>query len=216
MEANSADFMTSTLASCCAKFFNWDYDKCTGNHPNECVDELYYPDWSGGSGTCINDGKEPAFMTTNGHAYLFNTKGDCCKNFYNWDYNTCVGIVETTPSITLFYPDWTDSEHVCKNDGKQPTYMNTSPELWMHETLEACCKQNYNWNYNHCMGGLPPPPVANAKYYMVWGTTGKCLRDCDVGSAPDCGGRANFWDQMFETQTICCKEMNWWNKDCDK
>jgi len=45
MTINTADYMTSTLAACCTKFFNWDYDECTGNHPNECVPALYYPDW---------------------------------------------------------------------------------------------------------------------------------------------------------------------------
>jgi hypothetical protein len=208
-------FFDIYIGICCAKFFNWEYETCTGNHPNDCVAELYYPDWEGGSGSCINDGNEPSYMNTNSHAFLFNTRQGCCQQFYSWDYNNCVGIVETKSS--LYYPDWTDSSHVCKNDRKQPTYMNTNPHLWMHDTLESCCKQNYGWNYNNCMREeAPPNPVANAKYYMIWGSPGGCFADCDVGDGPDCGGRANFWDELFDTRTTCCKEKNWWNQDCDK
>jgi hypothetical protein len=162
-------------------------------------------------------------MNTNPHIYFFNNLPDCCKTFYNWDYNNCVGSTPSANAVTnsLYYPDWTDPANICKSDGNQPQYMNLYPDLWMHTTLEKCCKQNYGWNYNECMGGGVPAPapvvvVVNAKYYMVWGNVGKCVQDCDLGAGPNCGGRANFWDQMFDTRSKCCEKMNWWNSNCNK
>jgi hypothetical protein len=223
MAINTGDYMTSTLASCCAKFFNWDYDDCTGNHPDDCVADLFYPDWDGGSGSCIADGNEPAYMNTNSYIYFFNTKTDCCKTFYNWDYSNCVGIVAGADAATnsLYYPDWDDAAHICKSDGNQPQYMSLYPTLWMHTTLEKCCKLNYGWNYDNCMGGDTPVPdtpdvVATVQYYMVWGSVGKCVQDCDVGAGPNCGGKANFWDELFDSRSSCCTNMNWWNTNCDK
>ena len=95
--------------------------------------------------------------------------------------------------------------------------MTHHPDNWMFTTLQQCCERHYWWNYDECMGDESPSvDVANAKYYMVWGTTRKCVQDCDVGAGPDCGGRANFWDQLFDSRSICCDEMNWWNAKCDK
>jgi len=88
--------MTSTLAACCTKFFSWNYKKCIGNHPNDCAATLFYPDWEGGSGKCVADGKEPAYMNTNSQYYLFNNLPDCCKAFYSWDYYNCVGMTPAT------------------------------------------------------------------------------------------------------------------------
>ncbi|KAK1734553.1 hypothetical protein QTG54_014801 [Skeletonema marinoi] len=216
MSINTADYMSSTLAACCNKWFSWDVDKCIGSHPDDCTEHLYYPDWQGGSHKCVADGNEPAYMNTNSHIYFFNNLQDCCKAFYLWDYNNCAGTAANDSTNSLYYPDWEDAAHICKADGNQPQYMTHHPDYWMFTTLQQCCERHYWWNYDECMGDESPSiDVANAKYYMVWGTTRKCVQDCDVGAGPDCGGRANFWDQLFDSRSICCDEMNWWNTKCD-
>ena len=219
MTINTGDYMTSTLHACCTKWFSWDFDNCIGSHPDDCTKHLYYPDWHGGSGKCVADGDEPAYMNTNSHFYFFNNLEDCCKAFYLWDYSNCAGVVADDETDSLYYPDWGDSAHICKSDGNQPAYMSQNPSSWMFSTLEKCCKQHYWWNYDECMGGGVPAPspsvVADAKYYMVWGSTSKCVQDCAVGAGPDCGGKANFWDQLFDSQSQCCEEMNWWNSNCN-
>ena len=50
-------------------------------------------------------------------------------------------ISDRTQNSNLYYPDW--DAKVCKTDGGHPPYMNNAPEVWMHETLEACCSINY-------------------------------------------------------------------------
>eukprot|EP00984_Skeletonema_dohrnii_P038131 scaffold41013_cov250-Skeletonema_dohrnii-CCMP3373.AAC.1 len=218
MSINTADYMSSTLAACCTKWFSWDVDQCIGSHPDDCTEHLYYPDWQGGSHKCVADGNEPAYMNTNSHIYFFNTLQDCCKAFYLWDYNNCAGTASNDATNSLYYPDWEDAapEHICKADGNQPQYMTQHPDYWMFTTLKQCCERHYWWNYDECMRDESPGiDVANAKYYMVWGTTRKCVQDCDVEAGPDCGGRANFWDQLFDSRSICCDEMNWWNTKCD-
>jgi hypothetical protein len=119
MSINTADYMSSTLAACCKKWFSWDFDKCTGSHPDDCTKHLYYPDWQGGSLTCIADGNEPAYMNTNAHIYFFNTLQDCCKAFYFWDYNNCAGTAANDATNSLYYPDWEDANHICKADGNR-------------------------------------------------------------------------------------------------
>ena len=214
MTINTGDYMTSTLESCCTKWFSWNFDECVGSHPDDCTKHLYYPDWHGGSGKCVADGNEPAYMNTNSEFYFFNNLQDCCRAFYLFDFNNCAGVV-ADDSTDLYYPDWGDSAHVCKADGNQPMYMTQNPSSWMFSTLEKCCKQHYWWNYDECMGNEEPDVVEDAKFYMVWGSTGKCVQDCAVGAGEKCGGRANFWDQLFDSQSQCCSEMNWWNPSCN-
>lgn len=49
------------------------------------------------------------------------------------------------------------------------------------------------------------------KWYMNY-QIGKCVQDCSEGDA--CGGVANFWDMLFDSQATCCQEMNFWNPTC--
>ncbi|KAL7476560.1 hypothetical protein ACHAW6_002416 [Cyclotella cf. meneghiniana] len=41
----------------------------------------------------------------------------------------------------------------------------------------------------------------------------KCVRDCVKETG--CGGFAESWDQLYESQSDCCKAKNWWNSHCD-
>jgi len=81
MSINTADYMSSTLAACCTKWFTWDVDKCIGSHPDDCTEHLYYPDWQGRSHKCVADGNEPAYMNTNSHIYFFNTLQIVARHF---------------------------------------------------------------------------------------------------------------------------------------
>ena len=117
---------------------------------------LFYADLSSGEVRCLNDGNEPNYMAADPNDYLHSTLASCCTTFFNWDYDTCM---ENVPSIRarddaratltssansgLYYPDWNSLDHVCKNDGSQPTYMDDSPDAWMHEDLAECCTRNF-------------------------------------------------------------------------
>eukprot|EP00804_Cyclotella_cryptica_P028634 CCRYP_008156-RA/>CCRYP_008156-RA protein AED:0.27 eAED:0.27 QI:0/-1/0/1/-1/1/1/0/592 len=48
-------------------------------------------------------------------------------------------------------------------------------------------------------------------WYMNY-QIGRCVMDCANGA--ECGGQANFWDILFESQENCCRQMNYWNSAC--
>ncbi len=51
---------------------------------------VFYPDWVYHSGTCLQDGKEPAYMK-NSSTWLFSSLEDCCSRFYSgWNQNKCM------------------------------------------------------------------------------------------------------------------------------
>lgn len=51
---------------------------------------VFYPDWTSHSGTCLQDGNEPAYMKSSG-VWTFDSLEDCCSRFYpGWNYNKCV------------------------------------------------------------------------------------------------------------------------------
>ena len=61
MAVNPTEWLSSTMESCCKKFFGgYDYDSCIGRYSpgnDNCNMMLYYPDWNGANEGCIDDGK---------------------------------------------------------------------------------------------------------------------------------------------------------------
>ena len=91
--------------------------------------------------------------------------------------------------------------------------MAKDPENWMFSTQLECCEENFGWELDSCLGSSDPNAGATSKWYMVWDGF-KCKQDC-VGTGPSCGGRAAFWDELFETRSACCTEKAGWNPtDC--
>ncbi|EJK65039.1 hypothetical protein THAOC_14161, partial [Thalassiosira oceanica] len=95
--------------------------------------------------------------------------------------------------------------------GNEPEYMALNPDSWMHLSKELCCKTNFGWMLSKCLGSSAS---ATNKWYMVWDGF-KCKKDCAVGTGPSCGGRAESWDELFDTQLACCTKKASWNPtDC--
>jgi hypothetical protein len=46
----------------------------------------FYPDWEGGSQTCLSDGAEPLYMTK--ASLLKGTLEECCAAYYNSEEQT--------------------------------------------------------------------------------------------------------------------------------
>ncbi len=61
MAVNPNEWLASTLETCCKRFFSgYSYEICTKEYPrddDDCIKELYYPDWQGSNEGCISDGK---------------------------------------------------------------------------------------------------------------------------------------------------------------
>ena len=83
---------------------------------------LFYPDWSPYGSGCNNDGKQPNYMTKNPGDYLFSTLDSCCSTYFNWNYDTCMGLLPGECARELYYPDWNGSNEKCIADGNEPQY----------------------------------------------------------------------------------------------
>ena len=62
MELDPTSWLSSTVDSCCQKFFGgFNYDVCMGRYPpdhDDCNVMLWYPDWEGSNDGCTNNGKQ--------------------------------------------------------------------------------------------------------------------------------------------------------------
>jgi len=216
MAANPTNYLYSTLDKCCTTHFGWNYLACMGQLDNVCARSLWYPDWSGADEGCLDDGDEPDYMTQAAATYLYANKIDCCQQHYNWRYVECVGAKNSaSKNAGLYYPDFDGSDHVCRRDGKQPTYMDNSPSYWMHKDLKSCCTTNYSWNYQKCIGSDPkavsvPNPDVDGKFFPDWlGSDHECKND---GTQPPYMSKnPSMW--MYETIDACCKARYSWKYD---
>jgi hypothetical protein len=183
-----------------------------GRYPpdhDDCNVMLYYPDWNGANVGCIDDGQEPYYMLTNAQYFLSNTREECCKKFYEWNFYECTG---TKPqSSGGYYPDWTgasSSATTCLNDGKEPKYMFNSPTWYLSSTLKECCERHFHWALNDCMG---TQVVGTGKWYVKYESE-TCVQDCTGGS--NCGGIAESWLELFDSKNACCDAKMWYNNKC--
>jgi len=178
---------------------------------SSAADSLYYPDWTKSNGGCKTGGGQPQYMTLAPSTWMFATLDACCSRYYSWMLNDCKGTSGAAPS-GLWYPDWTGPDDTCKNDGSEPQYMALNPVAWMHSSKQACCEANYGWMLNECLGSSAGTAD---KWFMVYDGLFKCKKDCVVGTGASCGGRAESWDELFDTRSACCAEKAAWNPtDC--
>ena len=107
--------------------------------------------------------------------------------------------------------------------------MMVFPEAWLHETLQQCCWANFQFVYRECMGvgeqanalSLNPCLPEDSKYipehtglwYVVYedNKDPTCVQDCAIG--PDCGGLAQYHDDLYDSYDECCEMHLWWVKD---
>eukprot|EP00984_Skeletonema_dohrnii_P030646 scaffold22298_cov84-Skeletonema_dohrnii-CCMP3373.AAC.2 len=214
MAVNPTGWLFSTKSACCEKWFGGaPYDECMGD--DDCNEDeyeaLFYPDWEDTMG-CINNGKEPYYMQTNPTSWMENTREECCKRYFEWEYFDCIGT--EPPASDEYYPDWSNWDSpTCVNDGEIPQYMFSIPSS-LHPTLEECCKEHFGWDFKACMGSSFVAP--DVKWYVNWSITlgvGKCVQDCN-GEWP-CGGVAAQWNQLYDDQKTCCeRRVPWAGQEC--
>jgi hypothetical protein len=214
MAANPVEWLSSTMEACCKKFFGgYNYDKCIGRYPpqnDDCTVKLYYPDWNGANEGCADDGQEPLYMLSNAKLFLFNTREECCKKFFGWNYYVCTGTLPELPT-GMFYPNWSGtSSTTCLNDNKMPTYMLRNQQYYFFSSLRQCCEKHFSWDIQKCMG---TDATGTGKWYVKWGTTDTCVQDCIGASNPNCGGIAKKWDETFSDKNTCCEKKMWWDKE---
>ncbi len=147
-------------------------------------------------------------MLSNHQYFLSNTREECCKKFYEWNYQSCSG---TKPELTNgeYYPDWTvSSTSTCLNDDKVPGYMLTNQAWYLSTTLEKCCERHFSWNVNECLGTT----AGGSNEWYVSYEDKTCVQDCS-GASP-CGGIANSWEELYSSKEECCQEKMYWIPRC--
>jgi hypothetical protein len=65
MDVNPSFYLFSSLDKCCSNHYLWNYNSCVGMLDEQCVKELWYPDWHGDNESCLRNGEEPQYMTEN-------------------------------------------------------------------------------------------------------------------------------------------------------
>ena len=111
---------------------------------------LHYPpqNWKIGINECLNDGNQPAFMNTN-PAYLLSTQEACCKFFFSWTVNTCLGVYNVGTS--KWYIDWyKEGDGACvmdcpiSNGGSCGGLANSWDYIWGSKS--ECCAAQKPWD----------------------------------------------------------------------
>ena len=135
MLSNKEYFLSNTREECyAAKIF------CAGTTP-ELTNGDYYPDWSGSSDPCRNDGKIPSYMLTNQPWYLSTTRRECCERHFFWDIRTCLGDESEDEETETWYVDY--NVLTCKKG---------TAEAWdeVFQDKIECCKEKMWWDNQGC------------------------------------------------------------------
>ncbi|KAL3797965.1 hypothetical protein HJC23_013203 [Cyclotella cryptica] len=197
MEVNPTYWLFSTRDKCCKQHFSWNYNFCMGADGTDSY-ALWYPDWEGTNKGCLHDSYAPSYMTQNPSHYLFDSRQDCCKKHYSWNYAECVG-GEAADSGEKWYVDWTLGDNTCKNDGKAPDYMTQQSSIWLFDKQEDCLSSSfYSYDMTPCMG-----TEASGKFFPDWspGNEG-CLVDERNARAPKYKLQSKMW--LYDTLDQCC------------
>jgi len=168
----------------------------------------WYPNWQGTSSICLNDDNAPSYMKIFG-TYFETSLDACCRRYYQWDLNNCLGIAETVPSG--FYPKWGTSETKCLDSNVASETLPYDAENWLENDIESCCQRHFNWAFNDCvsLSGGSLNLIATGKWYVNYQEE-ICQTDCLKEAGGPCGGLVDNWNTLFDTAADCCKEKLSW------
>jgi len=213
MTQNPGQYLFSTKQDCCDEHYSWDLTSCMGgSSATGASGSFYYPDWTSGDEECKNDGKAPDYMVSNQATWLYTDKDDCCARYFGWKLSDCMGTTTSTSGSGKYFPDWAGDNEGCLQDtgsNTAPDYMQGST-TWLFDTLDSCCAQHYSWNKNNCLGvsASTGTLTGSEKFYVLWkvGADNQdvCVKDCATGVGANCGGLAEDWDHLYDTQAACC------------
>jgi hypothetical protein len=183
---------------------------------NQTINQLkFYPDWTGGSGTCLNDGEEPLYMQKAPSTWLYDSLEECCARYYpGWNEPECLHLTGTG----LWYVDY--AELKCVTDCEEGVGGSTCgglapPNLEdLYANPRECCKAHLQWVYeefceadslgNECY-------VGTGKFYRGKEADEVCVRDCADSSDPTCGGVVDAaWVRLHDDASDCCNEEFSW------
>ena len=169
---------------------------------------LFYPDWSNyNQQGCANDGNEPTYMSIAKSTYMSSTLDKCCKQYFNWNYDGCMGLLDNTCARGLWYPDWEGSNQGCVKDGDEPPYMRNAALYYLFTQRSECCAEHYGWNYQECLGRNGGSQYREW-YYPDWEGQEHV---CKNGGGQPQYMTNNHETWMYEDLTKCCNAYYGWN-----
>lgn len=140
---------------------------------------------------------------------LYESAEACCVSEYNWiDVELCA----TRSAQTVngkYWPDVINGK--CLEDAKVPA---TDLSVNLFDTIAECCEMGLFWlSEKTCLtaSGFNVTVATSSKKFFVDWTMQRCVQDCE-GSAP-CGGLAQTWDILYNTENDCCDIISWIPKE---
>lgn len=151
-------------------------------------------------------------MSLNKDNYLYTSLDKCCQEHFNWNYKECMGLLPGDCARGNWFPDWHGSNEGCVStaDEEAEPYMEANPMYYMYSSVQACCKEHYNWMYDDCLGTASAE--LSGLYYPDWKTQSNvCKKD---GKQPQYMNNApDTW--MHKSGKDCCALNFGWNyKEC--
>ena len=135
---------------------------------------------------------------------LHDTAQNCCANEYSWIDNALCAARSTHSTLSKYWADKTSAK--CEDDSVVPT---EDLSVVLYDSIEACCSEGLSWlSEDTCLhaSGVSSAGLGSNKYYVDF-TNQQCAKDCD-GAAP-CGGIAQQWNILYDTEDQCCDQI-WW------
>lgn len=174
----------------------------------------FYPDWAGGTGTCLDQSVTPPtnylFIVVTG--YLEATLELCCDRYYpGTSYNSCVtgggGVVTGTDK---FYADWTASPQRCSKDcatDDGPScggLLGPGTGVTTYVDALTCCNAHFaSIKSDYCEAVSGGGTWGGSGEFYLDTSENICVQDCD-GAAP-CGGIVTqSWITTYDTIALCC------------
>lgn len=105
---------------------------------------VFYPDWDGGSETCLQDNNVPLYMQMNPHSWLYSSLEECCNRYFRWNKNKCMN----KEGSGLWYVNYPLGKCVidCEEiNGPLCGGLATSTEDDLFSDPLNCCKSKLPW-----------------------------------------------------------------------
>jgi len=184
----------------------------TSGGTNTTANNLFYPDWKGRTGICINDGNEPLYMKMFPKWWLYDSLEGCCdKYYYGWNKPKCMN----DGGSGLWFVDSILEKCVADcEEGAGGLCGGLAAPIsdQLFGDPRSCCEAKLPWIFTdyceseslgtNCYGGT-------GKYYRG---DEVCVKDCDTTSSDaSCGGVViGSWVRLYDSASACCAaEVEW-------
>jgi len=201
-----------TAEDCCSIEYDWiENELCAARTTHTPLDK-YWPDML--NGKCIKDSET---QSEDLDVSIWNSKSECCTNKIHWK-SEAKCLTDSGDNATVaqgsrqFFIDWVNEQ--CIQDCEGPAPCGGIGKSWeeLYETENACCEMIPWVEREECVYDNAAVAQGSGQFFIDW-VTEQCIQDCE-GPAP-CGGIGNSWEELYETENVCCEMIPWVeHEDC--